>query len=138
MFYGIGAAYSSGTEDHASTFISKGIACIGWNSKDAPAFHEMLRQINIGDIVFLKSFSPKAGLYIKAIGLVTSSRILQPSETANLGYAREVAWKFHATRQSNWLWLGRLQDKYDFMRGGTMYIEMNPDVQARILAELLK
>lgn len=94
MFYGIGAAFSSGTEDHASTFISKGFACIGWNSEDAPAFHEMLRQINIGDIIFLKSFSPKAGLYIKAIGLVTSSKILQPNETDNLGYAREVAWKF--------------------------------------------
>ena len=35
MFYGIGAAYSSGTEDYTSTFINKGIACIGWDSKDA-------------------------------------------------------------------------------------------------------
>jgi hypothetical protein len=138
MFYGIGAAYSSGTEDYTSTFINKGIACIGWDSKDAPAFHEILRQINIGDIVFLKSFSPKAGLYIKAIGLVSSSKILQPNETEYLGYAREVAWKFRALKQNQWLWLGRLQDKYDFMRGGTMYIEMNPDVQTKIIAELLK
>ena len=43
-----------------------------------------------------------------------------------------------ALKQNQWLWLGRLQDKYDFMRGGTMYIEMNPDVQTKIIAELLK
>jgi hypothetical protein len=137
MFYAFGAAYKGGKEDHSSTFINKGVACVGWDKADAPAFYEMIQQINVGDIVFLKSFSPKAGLYIKAIGFVRSSKILQFEDTDGLGIGREVAWKFHASKQSEWLWLGRLQDKFDFMRGGTMYIETNPIVQSKIIEKIL-
>ncbi len=138
MFYAFGAAYKGGTEDHSSTFVNKGIACVGWDKDNAPAFYEMIQQINVGDIVFLKSFSPKAGLNIKAIGIVRSSKILQFEDTDGLGIGREVAWKFHASKQSDWVWLGRLGDKYDFMRGGTMYIETNPKVQSIVIEKLLE
>lgn len=128
MFYGLGAVYD-GTDDMYTRFIQRGVACIGWSKNDAPAFYQMLAQINVGDFIFIKSFPPKHGLYIKAIGIVRTSPML---ELDGLGNGREVQWLYTAPN-NEWISLGRLNDHYDFMRGGTIYPEYSPLVQEKIL-----
>jgi hypothetical protein len=49
--YGFGAAYG-GSEDMTAKFIEVGGAFVGWQSHEAPSAHAMLRQIEVGDLVF--------------------------------------------------------------------------------------
>ena len=72
--YGIGAKYGS-TEDKLPDFINKGFAFIGFeNHADAPAVHEAFDSLQIGDILYVKSY-PKSGLHIKAVGFVVGKKI---------------------------------------------------------------
>lgn len=132
MIYGVGATYEDGSVDHFSSFIAQGIICVGWDKKTAPAFHAMLAGMSVGDTVFIKSFSPKVGLYIKAIGIIADSDVFE----SNLGSARKVKWLFSANSKEQWLKFGRMYDKYDFMRGGTLYPEFNPEI-VRVITDKL-
>lgn len=129
MVFGVGATYDDGSIDQFSSFINHNIICVGWDETTAPAFHAMLAGMSVGDVVFIKSFSPKVGLYIKAIGVVASSSVI----STPFGKARRVLWKHVAKTKDDWLKFGRMYDKYDFMRGGTLYPEYNPDIVRKIL-----
>lgn len=134
--YGFGAAYA-GTDDKVAEFVSLGVAFVGYdidnrNGNPAPALHAILRQIEVGDIIFLKSFPPSQGLIVKAVGIATDvSRISEHRH--GLGYGPDVHWT--SVEQYT---LGRLNDRYDNMRGGTLFREYNPDVIRRLLTDLIE
>lgn len=132
--YAFGAAYG-GTDDKTRAFINGGSAFIGWTPNEAPYLHAMLRQIEIGDLVFLKSAAPSVGLIIKAAGVVTDNDIKQDWD---LGFGVSVDWAFtgEAGGGDNRL-LGKVKDKADFMRGGTLYREFNPTV-LRVVIDLIR
>lgn len=133
--YGFGAAYS-GTEDMTATFVEAGGAFVGWRSDEAPSAHAMLRQIEVGDLVFLKSFPPSMGLIVKAAGIVTeTAEPLLVYEIPGVGV--RVNWTFYGPRNGGTKLIGKVGDKADFMRGGTLYREYNPDVQRRIIQLVL-
>ncbi|OWV21135.1 hypothetical protein B7982_12860 [Fibrobacter sp. UWB2] len=134
MFYGFGAFYDNGTVNNTESFIHQGLAYIGWNKQQSPSYHQMLSTISVGSIVFIKSFSPRAGLYIKAIGIVKSDKLVEN----DLGTAREVKWLFAAKNASEWLWFGRLDDKMDCVRGCALYIEFHEQVQKAILDKIAR
>ena len=122
--FGIGAYYR---KDVSSDFLSRGIACIGWSIEDAPTLHNILEQLRVGDIIYMKSNSPKVGLVIKAVGIVTSNKL---RGYKNLGKGVKV----------RWLWSGKLKlgkipelnDKYN-VRNNSIYEEFNIFIQTRIL-----
>lgn len=129
--YGFGAAYS-GTEDMTAAFVEAGGAFVGWSKAEAPSAHAMLRQIEVGDLVFLKSFPPSMGLIVKAAGIVTDTEEpLQLWEIPGIGV--RVKWTFYGPTGGGHKLLGKIGDKADFMRGGTLYREHNPEVQRRII-----
>lgn len=132
--YAFGAAYG-GTDDKTRAFVNSGSAFIGWDPHDAPFLHAMLRQIEIGDLVFLKSAAPSVGLMVKAAGVVTDNTIRQDPD---LGFGVAVDWAFtgEAGGGQNRL-IGKLNDKADFMRGGTLYREFNPLV-LRVVIDLIR
>ena len=132
--YGFGAAYS-GTEDMTSAFIKAGGAFVGWKRTEAPAAHAMLRQIEIGDVAFLKSFPPSTGLIVKAVGLVTEAG--DDIMDWEIGTGVKVSWAFVGARDGGTKLFGKIGDKADFTRGGTLYREYNPEVQRRIVALIL-
>lgn len=129
MVFGVGATYDDGSRDQFSSFINHNIVCVGWDEATAPSFHAMLAGMSVGDVVFIKSFSPKAGLYIKAIGVIATSNVFDTP----FGKARKVIWKYVAESKDGWFKFGRMYDKYDFMRGGTLYPEYNPDIVRKVL-----
>lgn len=90
--WGIGAYYSnSEPADKTEAFIDNKCACIGWNKNDAPSLHFMFDSIKSGDIVYIKSFTPKTKeLHIKAIGIVNDTT---KNHYNNLGTGVRVIWK---------------------------------------------
>jgi len=94
--YGCGANYNG--QDMSLDFIENECVCVGYENEEAPAIYEILRRAKIGDIVYLKSFSPKGSLLtIKAIGIFdymdreinSESLIEYPNK---LGHGRKVKW----------------------------------------------
>jgi len=158
--FGFGASYG-GVTDVTSYFLQLGVACSGWEPStppnaaaslhdgEAPFIEATLRSIRIGDIAFIKSFSPGAGLRIKGVGLVTDARPheidtaalypidkIWPSET-RLGTGVKVRWTWPDVHDGSVFWLlPQLTDRGTNMRTGTIYEEHGPDVAA-ILMDLM-
>jgi hypothetical protein len=122
--YGLGAYYQ---EDITSEFLSQRLACVGWNSTDAPALHNMLTHMKVGDIIYIKSHPIDRGLIIKAVGIVIDD---EQSTSTDLGTCLRVNWIWVGNRE-----LGRIADKYN-VRNNTLYEEYNPMVQ-RVVVGLL-
>ncbi len=129
--YGIGATYS-GTEDKSEDFVRNGVACIGWDPDDAPAAHAQMKGIKAGDVIFIKSYAPNAGLHIKAVGVVTNATFRRVTEL--LGYGVDVRW---VPMPDGRIALGPIEDHSDYMRRGSLYEEFNPDVVQRVLDVLV-
>ncbi len=131
--FGIGAFWD-GKRDVSGEFLSRGVACVGWDDQDNPTAHAILRHLRTGDIIFIKSFSPApgAGLTIKAVGVITEGKV---REVPDLGYGVAVRWVWPgAVREERRL--GKIADKNP-VRTVTLYEEHNPGVQGTIIDLLL-
>ena len=123
--FGIGAHYD---RDVTQEFLSRGVACVGWNENDAPPAHAILRQLRTGDIIFIKSWTPQAGLTVKAVGIVMEGRV---RNVRSLGSGIPVRWVWSGEER-----IGKLDDKWP-IRTVTLYEEQHPQVQSRIISLLL-
>jgi len=123
--FGIGAHYD---RDVTQEFLSRGFACVGWSANDAPPAHAILRQLRTGDIIFIKSWNPQAGLTIKAVGVVTEGKV---RTVRSLGSGVPARWVW-----SGEVRIGKLDDKWP-VRTVTLYEEQHPQVQSRIIGLLL-
>jgi hypothetical protein len=132
MIYGIGTTYDSSNEK-LPEFVASEVVCVGWTAAASPAIHQLFGQIGVGDIVFAKSFPPSHGLFIKGVGVVTSAKLF---DLPKLGVARHVHWIWSALEGREPVRLGRIDDHYDYFRGGTLYQELGPRVQDAVLAIL--
>ncbi len=48
----------------------------GYNEEDKPTFHQRMRQVKVGDLIFIKSkFIQNGQLDVKAIGIVTNEEL---------------------------------------------------------------
>lgn len=122
--YGVGAFYH---HDVSGDFVSKGLACVGWDEKDAPSLYKLLKHVKMGDIVYIKSHPPNIGLIIKAVGIVTGDT---PLSDKHLGECLPIEWIWQGHEV-----IGRVDDQYN-VRNITLYEEFNPEVQKRTI-ELL-
>lgn len=129
MIYAIGSVYGS-TDEMLPQFLARKVVCIGWPKTEAAALHQMLGQIAVGDIIFVKSHPPSHGLYIKAVGIVDSPEVYS---FPDLGSGRSVQWLWGQNPETRPLPLGRQNDRYDNFRGGSLYQEFGPAVQAAII-----
>lgn len=123
--FGIGAYYE---HDVSNDFLDQNCACVGWGEADAPPAHAILRHLRPGDIIFIKSFTPKDGLTIKAVGVVREGR---PRSFGELGQGIPVRWVWNGEER-----VGKLDDKWP-VRTVTIYEEYHPDVQNRVMDLLL-
>src|SRR5260370_41444842 len=87
--YGFGAIY--GDDDLCDDFVQEGVACVGWSEADAPPLYDILRNIKNGDLIYIKSYNPKAGLTIKAVGVCTD-RIIRKHGKLNYGVTVRYVW----------------------------------------------
>jgi len=125
--YGIGATYGK-SDDVSPVFLARQAAYIGWSEADAPYFHQLFRRITVSDILFIKSYPPRKGLIIKAVGVVTEPQFVAGDD--DMGVKVSVDWRWtHGP-----LVVGPLNDKADFMRSGSLFEELNPALQRRVLS----
>ncbi|OUJ18881.1 hypothetical protein AMET1_0532 [Methanonatronarchaeum thermophilum] len=122
--YGIGAYWD---EDKSEEFINNNIASIGYKEKHAPYMYELAREIESGDIIFIKSFTPKQGLTIKAVGIILDNQI-------NDTIIGKKGWNV------KWLWtgkekIGKPKDKIN-VRMMTLFKEKNPQVKNTIINKI--
>ena len=71
--FGIGATYEG--YDVSKQFIVDSIACVGWSISDAPAIHEILRCLKVGDNMYIKTSPIGQGIRIKAVGIVIDNTL---------------------------------------------------------------
>lgn len=137
--WGMGAFYE---EDVSAQFIENGVAFVGWDKKEAPVLHNMLDHIRVGDIIYLKSFTPKnKKLTIKAIGIVTNAqREVQDLRLKDrlypIGKGVTVAWKTPADFRESIEVTERMFKNNVF--NNTLYQEYNDEVIDLIFKQLLK
>ena len=125
--FGLGAYYDG--KDVTDDFIGNGVACIGHTSVNAPSLHRLMDSIKVGDIIYLKSYTPSQGLVIKAVGIVLDHRV---HKVPGLGNAcLNVRWVWQGRRV-----LGKIDDKYN-VRSNTIYEEFNPKVENIVINLLL-
>jgi hypothetical protein len=121
-------AYING-QDATDTFISEKMAYLGWTENEAPVLHDILAKIPVGSLIAIKSFTPQGGLTIKAVGIVSSSRLFQHP---TYGPFRSVKWL-----SENRLEYGPTDDKMHSIRTGAIYYEINP-VIVEAIVKLIK
>ena len=126
--FGVGAFYD-GTTDVTDDFLAGGVACVGWAEQDAPALHKLLARIQVGDIVYIKAHPPGRDLIVKAVGIVTGDSI---ANHGNLGQGVPVRWVW----RGNEVFREAQNERYN-VRNNTLYEEMSPAMQTRILDLLL-
>lgn len=132
MLYGFGSYYN-GNEEKMSEFVKSGAAYIGYDKTEAPGLFEELTNIKAWDIVFLKSYPPATGLFIKAIGIVENN---EKCYVPTLGHGVPVRWLWSALNESEYIRVGIVHDKIENTRGGTIYHEYGPKIQQIILDKI--
>lgn len=69
--WGIGAYWNS-AEDQSEFFVRNSVAALGWPEERAPSLCAMMNEMQMGDIIYIKSFTIRTKtLNIKAIGKIT-------------------------------------------------------------------
>lgn len=152
--HGFGAIYG-GVNDVSSYFLQLGVACSGWQPSSpptaddsphdgaAPFIEAALRAIKTGDIVFIKSSSPGAGLRIKGVGIVTDARPHAVDVAAgypvDLGTGVKVLWTWpDGVRDGSVHWkLAPPNDRGSHVRTGTVYEEFGPEIAKQVIELLL-
>lgn len=69
--FGTGATYD---RDVSNEFITD-VSCVGWDATEAPALHEILRFLKLGDIIYIKSAPIGQGIRVKGIGIVRDNTL---------------------------------------------------------------
>lgn len=130
--FGIGANFNN--QDVSNVFISCSSIGIGWDVKYAPDLHEFIKSLKVGDIIYIKSFSPSyPNLKIKAIGLIANSEILdEESSDGNFAIGRNVLWCCIEEFE-----LQKPKPEKNNVRNNSIYEEFNPKVQTIILEKIL-
>lgn len=124
--YAVGAYYE---RDVSENFLANNIAGPGWNDSDAPELHQFVRSLKVGDIIYIKSFSPTSpDIIVKAIGVITDDEIVINSQVVKIG--RNVKWVVKESFR-----IPKPIEKNN-VRLNTMYEEFHPLVQTQILARL--
>lgn len=125
--YAVGANYDG--DDVSDDFIANNIAGPGWSITDAPELHQFVRSLKVGDIVYIKSYSPSSpDIIVKGIGVITDDQVVTNNPVVAAG--RNIKWVVKDSFR-----ISKPNEKYN-VRLNTMYEEFHPAVQSQILAKL--
>jgi hypothetical protein len=129
--YGIGASYE-GKYNKQKEFISKSCACIGWEEYQAPALYNVLKKVNIGDLMYIKSMSiATKELLIKAVGVVVDNIITSYDDGngSHLGNGIKVKWLWNDEKRIK---ISDEMYRYNVFNN-TLYEEFNDDIQKLVV-----
>ena len=119
-------------DDRSADFIDSGAAIIGWSMQEAPDLFAMLQEVELGDVIYLKTFGiRKQEVNIWHIGKVINTLNLVENGTK---YALGVKWINSFDKP---LALSLRDGKYtgkNNVYNNTFYREYNPGIIQDVLA----
>lgn len=126
--YGIGYHYGQ-TDDKSSDFKANNCICVGWEKDEAPAVFQMLNQVKIGDLVYLKTRNISAQeLIIKGVGIILEDEV---KKYPGLGNGISVKWIWGLDGSEVRF---NLRDQQQFsVYSNTFYEEFHPEIQKLIV-----
>ena len=87
--FAVGASYDK--TDVSGDFIKNNIAGPLWDNLVAPELHQFVNSLKVGDIVYIKSYSPRSNdIIVKAIGVVKDDGLVTNSSVVRAG--RNIKW----------------------------------------------
>lgn len=105
-----------------------GVIFLGFDLNDEPVINDAFANIPLGSPVAIKSFTPNDGLTIKAVAIVCDNRVFTILFNGKPRQARKVKFLWKGNEH-----FGRLNDKLDSVRNGTLYQEMNNSLIEKII-----
>lgn len=128
--YGMGSMFSS-TDEQLKNFVKDGFACIGWRCEDKPELYEILNDIKIGDIIYIKSlYHASKAMKVKAVGIVTSELKRQNTHQGYENCENEIGVKWLNTDINKII---NVEDSDLNKRKGSLFIETNPEYIKNII-----
>lgn len=128
--YGMGSMFSS-TDEQLKNFVKDGFACIGWRCEDKPELYEILNDIKIGDIIYIKSlYHASKAMKVKAVGIVTSELKRQNTHHGYEDCENEISIKWLNTDINKII---NVEDSDLNKRKGSLFIETNPEYIKNII-----
>lgn len=107
----------------AENFLNRGFVCLDKASEKEKEMLDTFRSIRAEDVIFIKDFSPQAGLQVKAAGVALSSYVTEDGEEVCIPV--------------EWVWRGKkLIEDFDekcSRCGDPFYEEHNITVQREII-----
>lgn len=129
--WGIGANW--GGKSMLSEFQSKSAVGIGWSEENAPALYAMMSEIEMGDLIYVKSFVIRGSiLKIKAVGEVENVAFSKPNVFGDNHKTVKVRWKAGSFCQVISHTITPAERKYN-VYGNTLYREYNPSIISEII-----
>lgn len=127
--WGMGSHFG-GSENQIDSFLNENFVCLGYTKKTAPDLIDMMKEIKIGDIIFIKSFKIGSNLmHINAIGIVTEEFKCSNSHKGYENCDNEIGVKWFVKEKLETV---LVDDKYK-QRKTSLFLEYNKDVQKIIV-----
>ncbi|MCY4613882.1 MAG: hypothetical protein OXB94_09710 [Nitrospira sp.] len=126
--FGIGAFYK---KDASQAFIEANLVGIGHSVEEAPELHQFMRALKVGDVVYIKSFSPKSPeIFIRGIGVITDDEEVRDREIRDgrVSCGRNVKWV--VTQEFR---IPKPLGEKNNVRNNSIYEEFQHEVQRLIL-----
>ena len=120
-------------DDRSNEFINNGTAVIGWALEDAPDLYAMLREVELGDVIYLKTF----GIQKQEVRIWHIGKVINTLSLADDGakYALGVKW-VKSFGKGEPLSLLLREEKYtgkNNVYNNTLYREYNPGIIQDVL-----
>lgn len=117
---------------------------VGWNEAHSKDLYEAVSQLKVGDIIYLKSVSPRyiRHIEVKGLGIVTKS-FIQCLQSGEFGDVDISDWnalfvKVHWIRKTKFtIEIPESEGKLTNVRPATFYEEYLPHVQEKIIGALV-
>lgn len=130
--FGFGANFG-GNDNQLENFINQGFVCVGYAQEQMPNYYEIIKQIKIGDIIYIKAmWSSDTNMRLKAVGIATSEF---KSENTHEGYEsckNQIDVKWIATFSSEYPKI-TLSDSQINERKNTVFEEHNPHITKQVI-----
>lgn len=131
--WGVGAKFD-GWDNKLYSFVNESFWCTGFTQQEKPEIYEMIKNIQIGDIVYVKSLPIKSNIMnVRAVGIVTESFKNFNSHNGFGNCGNEIGVKWLIAESNQPLLKEEITDKYINGRKTTIFKEYNKDIIKRVI-----
>lgn len=131
--WGIGSMFC-GRDDKLKFFINESFWCTGYSQQEKPEIYEMIKNIHIGDVVYVKSLPIKSNIMkIRAVGIVNDSFKGSNSHQGFENCGNEIGVKWLVVESNQPLAQEKITDEYINERKTTIFKERNRKIIEKII-----